>query len=575
MRNSMEFTAYILDVIFDSFYPARIRIEDGIFKEVEPILLTEDTRLDVDGLVVPGLIDAHIHIESSMLTPAQFAKIAVRHGTTSVVCDPHEIANVMGFKGIEAMMKSASEVPFNFYFTASSCVPATSFETSGAVINSEDIRFLLEMEEVVGLAEMMNFPGVINGDEEVLKKLEYARQSKKPIDGHAPLLTGKDLDKYLSQYILTDHECSSFGEAIEKKMKGMKIMVRDGSSAKNMEALFDISKRMEFIKNQDEFALIPTEVLERRINTPVFDFIVSDDKNPKDLIEGHLNKSIKKATNLGIDTFKSVEMVTINPAAHFNLNCGCIKEGYNADFIIVDDLVNFNVLKTYIAGECVFDGENVLFDVPEFNLENTIFASRKTASDFDIHYGGDECTVNVIKCYNGDLLTKKMTAKLNVRDGIVQSDIFQDVLKISVVERYGHDNISNAFIHGFGLKKGAIAASISHDSHNIITVGHDSEMMAKAVNMVIDNHGGIAVVSDEASDFLELPIAGLMSNEDGYVVAEKLAKLQHMAKVLGCTFDAPFMTMEFMALLVIPSIKISDKGLFDGDNFEFMDVIVD
>ena len=535
MRNSMEFTAYILDVIFDSFYPARIRIEDGIFKEVEPILLTEDTRLDVDGLVVPGLIDAHIHIESSMLTPAQFAKIAVRHGTTSVVCDPHEIANVMGFKGIEAMMKSASEVPFNFYFTASSCVPATSFETSGAVIDSEDIRFLLEMEEVVGLAEMMNFPGVINGDEEVLKKLEYARQSKKP----------------------------------------MKIMVRDGSSAKNMEALFDISKRMEFIKNQDEFALIPTEVLERRINTPVFDFIVSDDKNPKDLIEGHLNKSIKKATNLGIDTFKSVEMVTINPAAHFNLNCGCIKEGYNADFIIVDDLVNFNVLKTYIAGECVFDGENVLFDVPEFNLENTIFASRKTASDFDIHYGGDECTVNVIKCYNGDLLTKKMTAKLNVRDGIVQSDIFQDVLKISVVERYGHDNISNAFIHGFGLKKGAIAASISHDSHNIITVGHDSEMMAKAVNMVIDNHGGIAVVSNEASDFLELPIAGLMSNEDGYVVAEKLAKLQHMAKVLGCTFDAPFMTMEFMALLVIPSIKISDKGLFDGDNFEFMDVIVD
>ncbi len=463
---------------------------------------------------------------------AQFAKIAVRHGTTSVVCDPHEIANVMGFKGIEIMMKSASEVPFKFYFTASSCVPATSFETSGAVIDSEDIKFLLEMDDVVGLAEMMNFPGVIN--------------------------------KYLSQYILTDHECSTFGEAIEKKLKGMKIMVRDGSSAKNMEALFDISKRIEFIRNQDEFSLVPTEVLEKRINTPIFDFIVSDDKNPKDLISGHLNKSIKKATELGIDTFKSVEMVTINPAAHYNLNCGCIREGYDADFVIVDDLVNFNVLKTYIGGECVFDGENVLFDVPEFNSENSIFASRKTASDFDIHYDGDECTVNVIKCYNGELLTKKMTAKLNVQDGIVQSDIFQDVLKISVVERYGHDNVSNAFIHGFGLKMGAIAASISHDSHNIITIGHDSEMMAKAVNMVIDNHGGIAVVSDEASDFLELPIAGLMSNEDGYVVAEKLAKLQQMVKALGCTFDAPFMTMEFMALLVIPSI-----------NFEFMDVIVD
>ena len=267
----------------------------------------------------------------------------MRHGTTSVVCDPHEIANVMGIDGIETMMESASTVPFNFYFTAPSCVPATPFETSGAVIDSEDIRRLLEMDEIVGLAEMMNFPGVINGDEEVLKKLEYARQSKKPIDGHAPLLSGKDLDKYLAHYIITDHECSNFAEAIEKKMKGMKIMVRDGSSAKNMEALFDISKRIEFIKNQDEFAPVPSEVLEKRINTPLFDFIVSDDKNPKDLIEGHLNKSIKKANDLGIDTFKAVQMVTINPAAHYNLNCGCIREGYRADFIIVDDLVNFNV----------------------------------------------------------------------------------------------------------------------------------------------------------------------------------------------------------------------------------------
>ena len=571
----MSFTAYILDVITDTIYPARITIENGLFKEVTPITLDEKYEVDVEGLIVPGFIDSHIHIESSMMTPAQFARIAVRHGTTAIVCDPHEIANVLGIDGVEAMIENAKQVPFNFYFTAPSCVPATSFETSGATLDSSDVEYLLKKDEIVALGEMMNFPGVINDDEEVVRKLELAKQYGKPIDGHAPLLSGEDLDKYLSQYILTDHECSTFGEAIEKKLKGMKIMVRDGSSAKNMEALFDISKRIEFIRNQDEFSLVPTEVLEKRINTPIFDFIVSDDKNPKDLISGHLNKSIKKATELGIDTFKSVEMVTINPAAHYNLNCGCIREGYDADFVIVDDLVNFNVLKTYIGGECVFDGENVLFDVPEFNSENSIFASRKTASDFDIHYDGDECTVNVIKCYNGELLTKKMTAKLNVQDGIVQSDIFQDVLKISVVERYGHDNVSNAFIHGFGLKKGAIAASISHDSHNIITIGHDSEMMAKAVNMVIDNHGGIAVVSDEASDFLELPIAGLMSNEDGYVVAEKLAKLQQMVKALGCTFDAPFMTMEFMALLVIPSIKISDKGLFDGDNFEFMDVIVD
>lgn len=571
----MEFTAYILDVVFDSFYPARIRIEDGIFKKVTPILVTEDTKLDFDGLVVPGLIDAHIHIESSMLTPAQFAKIAVRHGTTSVVCDPHEIANVMGIEGIEAMMENASKVPFNFYFTASSCVPATSFETSGAVLDSEDIRYLLEKDEVVGLAEMMNFPGVINGDEEVLKKLELARQYKKPIDGHAPLLSGKDLDKYLKQYITTDHECSNFGEAIEKKVKGMKIMVRDGSSAKNMEALFDISQRVDFLKNQDEFENIPAEVLEKRINTSLFEFIVSDDKHPNDLIKGHLNKSILKAVNCGVDMFKAIEMVTLNPAAHYNLNCGRIEEGTQADFLVISDLENFNVSKTYVAGECVFDGENVLFDVPEFELENSISASKKTAEDFDIRYDGDECTVNVIKCYNGELLTKKKTAKLKTKNGTVQSDILQDVLKIAIVERYGNNHVANAFIKGFGLKKGAIASSISHDSHNIITVGHDSEMMAEAVNMVIDNHGGIAVVSDEFSDSLKLPIAGLMSNEDAFDVAENLARLQHMARVLGCGLDSPFMTMSFMALLVLPSIKISDRGLFDGDNFEFMDVIVD
>ena len=571
----MKFTAYILDVLTSSVYPARITVEEGIFKQIVPIMVDGETKVDVEGLMLPGFIDSHIHIESSMLTPAQFAKVAVMHGTTSVVCDPHEIANVSGIDGIEFMIENASTVPFNFYFSAPSCVPATSFETSGAVLNSDEIEYLLQKDEVVALGEMMNFPGVIHGDKEVLKKLELARKYKKPIDGHAPLVSGEDLDKYLEQYIVTDHECSNFQEAIEKKQKGMKIMVRDGSSAKNMEALFDFTERINYLKNQESFGIIPSEVLERRIHSPIFDFIVSDDKNSRDLINGHLNLSVKKAVELGIDIIKAIEMVTINPASHYNLDAGAIVTGARADFIIIDNIIDFNILKTYVAGECVYDGENVLFDAPDVETENRIDAPKKTAQDFDILFDGDECEVNVIECFNGELLTKKATAKLYVDNGKVMPSIYDDVLKISVVERYGHNNVANAFIKGFGLKKGAIASSIAHDSHNIIVIGYNSEDMAEAVNTVIENKGGIAVVSEDFSDSLPLPIAGLMSNEDAFVVAKKLRQLQKMAYALGCKMDSPFMTMAFMALLVIPSIKISDKGLFDGDNFEFMDVIID
>lgn len=567
----MIFTAYILDVLTESVYPARITIGEGIFKEIVPV--DDGEEVDVDGLIVPGFIDSHIHIESSMLTPAQFAKIALRHGTTSVVCDPHEIANVCGIEGIEFMIDNSSQVPFNFYFTAPSCVPATSFETAGAILDSSDIEFLLKKDEIVALGEMMNFPGVLNEDNDVIKKLELARKYDKPIDGHAPLLSGKDLDKYLRQSISTDHECSNFQEAIEKKQKGMKIMVRDGSSAKNMEALLDINERITHMKNQDGFGIIPTEVLERRIHSPIFDFIVSDDKHPNDLIKGHLNQSIIKAANLGIDIIEAIKMVTVNPAAHYGLDEGVIVPGAKADFVIVDDLINFNVLKTYVAGQCVFDGENVLFDVVDVEVKNSIDATKKQPEDFDVLYDGDECEVNVIKCYNGELLTKKDSAKLYCNDGKVQCDIYDDVLKISVVERYGGDNVVNAFIKGFGLKKGAIASSVAHDSHNIVVVGYDSKMMAEAVNMVIDNKGGFAVVSEAFSDSLSLPIAGLMTNEEAFKVAEKLDVLHKMVKALGCSLDAPFMTMAFMSLLVIPSLKLSDKGLFDGDAFEFMDVI--
>ena len=569
----MQFSAYMLDVITDSIYPARILVENGIFKEITPIVINEDSELDIQGIIIPGFIDSHIHIESTMLTPAQFAKLALRFGTTSVVCDPHEIANVAGIEGIEFMIENSKTVPFNFYFSVPSCVPATCFETSGAVLDSKTIAELLKKDEVVGLAEMMNFPGVVNGDGEVLAKLEKAKEIGKPIDGHAPLLSGKDLDKYIAQHISTDHECSNFAEAIEKKEKGMKIMVRDGSSAKNMEALFDFSDRLQYWKNHESFGKMPNDVLEKRIHQPIFDFIVSDDKHVTDLIKGHLNESIKKAIGLEVDPISAIEMVTVNPSTHYNLNTGAIVKGMQADYVIVDNLDDLNILKTYVAGVCVFDGENVLVDVDKTDFKNTFNVSKKQPKDFDILYDELSVDVNVIKCFNGELITDFESATLKTENGVIMPDLEEDILKIAVVERYGGNSIANGFITGFNLKKGAIASSVAHDSHNVVVVGTNSEDMAKAVNCLIDNKGGLAIVCGDFEESLALPIAGLMTNENSYKVAEKLEKLHKIAIDFGSELDSPFMTMSFMALLVIPAIKISDKGLFDCVNFEFMDVI--
>lgn len=563
----------MLDVITDSIYPARISVEGGFFKEIVPIVINDDSELDISGIILPGFIDSHIHIESTMLAPAQFAKLAVRFGTTSVVCDPHEIANVAGTDGIDFMIENSKSVPFNFYFSIPSCVPATCFETSGAILDSETIGELLKKDEAVALGEMMNFPGVINGDGEVLAKLEKAKELGKPIDGHAPLLSGKDLDKYIAEHISTDHECSNFAEAIEKKEKGMKIMVREGSSAKNMEALFDFSDRLDYWKNHESFGKMPNEVLEKRIHLPIFDFIVSDDKHTTDLIKGHLNESIKKAIDLEISPISAIEMVTVNPSTHYNLNTGAIVKGMQADYVVVDNLNDLNILKTYVAGKCVFDGENVLFDVEETEFKNTFDVSKKESEDFEISCDEPSADVNVIRCFNGELITEAESATLETKNGFVQPDLEEDILKIAVVERYGGNSIANGFITGFNLKKGAIASSVAHDSHNIVVVGTNSEDMANAVNCLIDNEGGFAIVDGDFEDSLALPIAGLMTNEDSHEVAEKLEKLHKTAADFGCKLDSPFMTMSFMALLVIPAIKISDKGLFDCINFEFIDVI--
>lgn len=563
----------MLDVITDSIYPARISVEDGFFKEILPIVINDDSELDIQGIILPGFIDSHIHIESTMLTPAQFAKLAVRFGTTSVVCDPHEIANVAGTDGIDFMIENSKSVPFNFYFSIPSCVPATCFETSGAILDGETIGELLKKDEAVALGEMMNFPGVINGDGEVLAKLEKAKELGKPIDGHAPLLSGKDLDKYIDEHISTDHECSNFAEAIEKKEKGMKIMVREGSSAKNMEALFDFSDRLDYWKNHESFGKMPNEVLEKRIHLPIFDFIVSDDKHTTDLIKGHLNESIKKAIDLEVSPISAIEMVTVNPSTHYNLNTGAIVKGMQADYVIVDNLDDLNILKTYVAGKCVFDGKDVLFDVNETEFKNTFDVSKKESEDFEISCDEPSADVNVIRCFNGELITEAESATLETKNGFIEADLDEDILKIAVVERYGGNSIANGFITGFNLKKGAIASSVAHDSHNIVVVGTNTKDMANAVNCLIDNEGGFAIVDGDFEDSLALPIAGLMTNEDSYEVAEKLEKLQKTAADFGCKLDSPFMTMSFMALLVIPAFKISDKGLFDCINFEFIDVI--
>lgn len=569
----MKFKAYYLDGLSNSIHPAEISIKGSCFDSIR-ILSEENFVPDLEGIVLPGFIDAHIHIESTMLTPAQFAKIAVRHGTTSVIADPHEIANVLGVKGVEFMIENASMVPFDFYFSAPSCVPATPFETSGATLNHEDIEELLKRDEIVALAEMMNFPGVINDDSEVLAKLDAAKSANKPIDGHAPLLSGEDLEKYVSKGISTDHECSSFSEAIEKKEKGMKIMVREGSSAKNLEALFDFEERVNYLKNQDNFGKYPTEALEKMLADPVFDFIVTDDKHAGDLINGHLNNSLKKAKDLDLDIFKLIEMVTLAPAMHYKLDGGLILEGMRANFILVNNLEDLEVKETYVGGELVFDGENVLFDVPEITDISNFDVDLKTSNDFDVVYDDSEASVNIIKCFNGELLTEKVVDTLKTEDNVLQIDLDRDIIKIANVERYGGGTVANGFLQGFNLKQGAVATSVSHDSHNILVVGVNSEDMANAVNTVIKNNGGLAISNKDYVNYLSLPIAGLMTNDDVETVAKTIEDLESAVKLWGCKLDAPFTTLSFLALLVIPSLKISNKGLFDGDNFSFIDLIL-
>jgi adenine deaminase len=560
MNGLFSIKANLVDIHQQTIYPAEVVVSDDKIISITPAL---DSRLTTDDYILPGFIDAHVHIESSMLVPSEFAKLAVVHGTVATVSDPHEIANVCGMEGVEFMIGNGKTVPFKFNFGAPSCVPATIFETAGAALDSNDVEKLLQRDEIKYLSEMMNFPGVLNEDEEVRKKIAAAHRLLKPVDGHAPGLRGDLAKQYIAAGITTDHECFTRDEALDKLQNGMKIIIREGSAAKNFEALIDL---LNDYPNQMMFC--------------------SDDKHPDSLVLGHINQLCARAVAKGINVYKVLSAACINPVLHYKLDVGLLKEGDPADFIIVKDLEKFEVVKTFINGALVAEDGNSKIKSQRSEVINNFSCSKKKVEDFQIKRMNDRETLlsnwfvedgagnlrmPVIEALDGQLITNKILYEPEVVDGKLESDVEDDILKIVVVNRYKDTPIAKAFINNFKLLKGAIASSVAHDSHNIVVVGVDDVSICKAVNLVIEQQGGISAVDNEREMVLALPVAGLMSNEDGYKVAAAYTAIDKMVKEeLGSILSAPFMTLSFMALLVIPHLKLSDKGLFDGDKFEFV-----
>ncbi|WP_343328800.1 adenine deaminase [Polaribacter staleyi] len=528
----------IVDIQNKRIFKGEVEVVNGKISSVKEV------NHHQENYILPGFIDAHIHIESSMLVPSEFAKIAVKHGTVATVSDPHEIANVLGVKGVEFMIENGKKVPLKFNFGAPSCVPATSFESAGAIIDADDIKLMMENPDIKYLAEMMNYPGVLFDDAEVLAKIQHAKNNNKPVDGHAPGLRGDDVTKYIAAGISTDHECFSYDEALEKLQKGMKVIIREGSAAKNFEALID---------------LLPTH-----FENMMF---CSDDKHPDDLLLGHINQLCERAVAKGIDVFKVLQAACINPIKHYNLDVGFLQKGDDADFILVDSLEKFNVLETYINGELVAkNGESFVESVP-FEVLNNFNTDKKKVSDFRFESSLEK--IRVIEALDGELVTNKIEANSLIVDGNLVSNTKTDVLKMTVVNRYKNDAPAIAFIKNFGIKEGAIASSVGHDSHNIIAVGVSDEDICKAVNLIIENRGGVCAVNKTEEKIVSLPVAGIMSDLSAEEIGKSYAELDAMAKQMGSKLRAPYMSLSFMALLVIPSLKLSDKGLFDGTSFSF------
>lgn len=533
----------LVDCLARTMSPAELHFHNGKITAVVPIDgNSPDPHLP---FILPGFVDAHVHIESSMLVPAAFARLAVVHGTVATVSDPHEIANVCGIEGVHFMIDNGKKVPFKFNFGAPSCVPATAFETAGAGLNAEDVRHLLASDDIRYLSEMMNFPGAIQGEAEVMKKIEAAHALQKPVDGHAPGLRGLPLQTYVDRGISTDHECFTIEEAREKLSLGMKILIREGSAAKNFEALIP---------------LVDTH--------PDMVMFCSDDKHPDSLVEGHINQLCARAVAKGCDVFHVLRAACVNPVLHYNLDVGLLRVGDPADFVVLDNLSSFRVLSTYIAGQQVAaNGVSLIGYVPDrvepinhFNAEEIGAAQLSIKASAPYPYP-------VMACLDGQLITQKTKHQPFQQDGTWISSTKTDVLKIIVVNRYAKAPVAKAFVHGFGLQRGAIASSVAHDSHNIVAVGVDDESLARAVNLIVKSRGGVSCVDDSLEHILPLPVAGLMSADDGYAVASSYTEIDRAAKLLGSPLSAPFMTLSFMALLVIPHLKLGDKGLFDGDSF--------
>ncbi len=546
-RKVMQFSikGNVVDIFNKDIFYGEVVVEDGRIKEVKHIALKKEG----ENFILPGFIDSHVHIESSMLVPSEFARLAVVHGTVATISDPHEIANVCGIKGVEFMIANGKTVPFKFYFGAPSCVPATLFETAGATLDAAATALLLQKEDVKYLSEMMNFPGVLNGDTEVHEKIAAAKKYGKPVDGHAPGLRGEDAKKYIAAGISTDHECFTAAEAVEKLSYGMKILIREGSAAKNFDALAGL--------------------INDHADNMMF---CSDDKHPDSLAEGHINLLCKRAIAIGTNVFKVLQVACVNPVLHYSMQSGLVREGDAADFITVKDLTHFETLQTYIDGVLVAAGGKSFIDAPTPEIINQFNCTKKVPEDFFIADDGST-KIQVIEALEGQLITNKLSVAPKVEDCKIVSDISRDILKIVVVNRYKDAPVAKAFIKNFGLKNGAIASTVAHDSHNIIAVGTDDESICKAVNAVIEAQGGISAVSGANAReelILPLPVAGLMSNENGYKVAAAYTRIDKMAKEkLGSVLAAPFMTLSFMALLVIPHLKLSNLGLFDGDSFSF------
>jgi len=537
-KKQIELKGNIVDVVGKRIFQGKVTVADGMIKAIT------EKETGSDLYIMPGLIDAHIHIESSMLIPSEFARLAVVHGTVATVSDPHEIANVLGIPGVHFMIENGKKVPFKFNFGASSCVPATTFETAGASLGVEEVTALLAMDEIRYLSEMMNFPGVLAKDPQVMAKLEAAKQAGKPIDGHAPGLMGEAAKAYIEAGISTDHECFTKLEALDKIRYGMKILIREGSAAKNFEALCSLI---------DEY---PERVM-----------LCSDDKHPNDLATGHINELVIRALKKGSSFMNVIRSCTYHPVMHYRLPVGLLQPGDPADMIVVDGLDRFRIMAAYVNGILVAENGKTLIGSVREEPATNFHASPITSEAIRVPAAGEK--IRVIQALDGQLITEELILPPKVMNDLVIPDTERDILKLVVQDRYKPAPPSVAFINGFGLKTGAIASCVAHDSHNIVAVGADDEAISRAVNLIIASKGGISIVEGDHEMVIPLPFAGIMSDQDGYTIAQLYEQIDQWAKQMGSPLRAPFMTLSFMALLVIPALKLSDKGLFDGRKFEF------